>query len=121
MKNKHESTTKKQGRKRNCPEVQRVEWSDGTMKEYAKQLKKSFKQIVKDLELEKEIKDLFKRETKSCIRENSFFYWNDKKPNFNKICATSNWSAKQIQSEVRTVGQGKAMVRPGCSCGCVIF
>ena len=49
MKNKHESTTKKQGRKRNCPEVQRVEWSDGTMKEYAKQLKKSFKKIVKDL------------------------------------------------------------------------
>ena len=48
------------------------EWSDGTMKEYAKQLKKSFKQIVKDLELEKEMKDLFKRETKSCIRENSF-------------------------------------------------
>ena len=85
MKNKHESTTKKQGRKRNCPEVQRVEWSDGTMKEYAKQLKKSFKQIVKDLELEKEIKDLFKRETKSCIRENSFFIGMTKNPSSTKF------------------------------------
>ena len=73
MKNKHESTTKKQGRKRKLPS----QWSDGTMKEYPKQLKKSFKQIVKDFELEKEIKDLFKIETQSCIKENG--YWNDKK------------------------------------------
>ena len=72
MKNKHESTTKKQGRKRKLLS----QWSDGTMKEYAKQLKKSSEQIVKDFELEKEIKDLFKIETQSCIKENS--YWNDK-------------------------------------------
>ena len=50
------------------------------MKEYPKQLKKSFKQIVKDFELEKEIKDLFKIETQSCIKENG--YWNDKKTQF---------------------------------------
>ena len=58
MKNKHESTPKKQGRKRKLPS----QWSDGTKKEYAKRLKKSFKQRVKDLELEEEIKDLFKRD-----------------------------------------------------------
>ena len=57
MKNKHESTPKKQGRKRKLPS----EWSEATKKEYAKRLKKSFKQRVKDLELEDEIKDLFKR------------------------------------------------------------
>ena len=38
------------------------QWSDGTKKEYARKLKKSFKQRVKDLELEEEIKDLFKRD-----------------------------------------------------------
>ena len=58
MKNKHESTPKTQGRKRKLP----FQWSDGTKKEYAKKLKKSFKQRVKDLELEEEIKELFKRD-----------------------------------------------------------
>ena len=58
MKNKHESTPKTPGRKRKLP----FQWSDGTKKEYAKKLKKSFKQRVKDLELEEEIKDLFKRD-----------------------------------------------------------
>ena len=38
------------------------QWSDGTKKEYAKKLKKSFKQRVKELQLEEEMKDLFKRD-----------------------------------------------------------
>ena len=57
MKNKHQGTPKKQGRKRKLPS----EWSGATKKIYARRLKKSFKQKVKDLELEDEIKDLFKR------------------------------------------------------------
>ena len=58
MKNKHEGTPKKQGRKRMLPS----QWSDGTKKQYAKKLKKNFKQTVKDMELEDEIKDMFKKE-----------------------------------------------------------
>ena len=57
MQNKHQGTPKKQGRKRKLPS----EWSEATKKVYARKLKKSFKQKVKDLELEDEIKDLFKR------------------------------------------------------------
>ena len=58
MKNKHESTPKKQGPKRKLP----TQWSDGTKKQYAKKLKKNFKQRVKELDLEEEIKDLFKKD-----------------------------------------------------------
>ena len=58
MKNKHGGTPKKQGRKRMLPS----QWSDGTKKQYAKKLKKNFKQRVKDMELEDEIKDMFKKE-----------------------------------------------------------
>ena len=58
MKNKHESTPKKQGRKGKLLS----QWSDGTKKEYARKLKKGFKQRVKDLELEDQIKDMFKRD-----------------------------------------------------------
>ena len=59
MKNKRESTPKKQGRKGKLP----TQWSDGTKKQYAMKLKKSFKQRVKDLVLEDKIKDLFKKDT----------------------------------------------------------
>ena len=58
MKNKHQGTPKKQGRKRKLPS----EWSEATKKVYARRLKKSFKERVKDLGLEDEIKDLFKRD-----------------------------------------------------------
>ena len=58
MKNKHQGTPKKQGRKRKLPS----EWSEATKKVYARKLKKSFKERVKDLGLENEIKDLFKRD-----------------------------------------------------------
>ena len=58
MKNKHQGTPKKQGRKRKLPS----EWSEATKKIYARKLKKSFKERVKDLGLEDEIKDLFKRD-----------------------------------------------------------
>ena len=57
MKNKHEGTPKKVGRKRKLPS----QWSDGTKKEYAKKLKRNFTQQVKDLELEDEINDMFKK------------------------------------------------------------
>ena len=62
VKNKHESTPNKVGRKRKLPS----QWSDGTKKEYTKKLKKSFTQKVKDLELQDEIKDMF---TKDVSRE----------------------------------------------------
>ena len=55
---KHEGTPKKQGRKRKLPS----QWSDGTKKAYAKKLKRQFKQRVKDMELEDEIKDMFKKD-----------------------------------------------------------
>ena len=58
MKNKHEGTPKKVGRKRKLPS----QWSDGTKKEYAKKLKRNFTQQVKDLELEDEINDMFKKD-----------------------------------------------------------
>ena len=48
IQNKHESTPKKQGRKRKLPN----QWSDGTKKEYAKKLKRDFEERVKELELE---------------------------------------------------------------------
>ena len=47
VKNKHERPPNKVGRKRKLPS----QWSDGTKKEYAKKLKRSFTQKVKDLEL----------------------------------------------------------------------
>ena len=46
------------GRKRKLPS----QWSDGTKKEYAKKLKRNFTQQVKDLELEEEINDMFKKD-----------------------------------------------------------
>ena len=58
IKNKHESTPKKQGRKRKLPN----QWSDGTKKEYAKKLKRDFEERVKELELEEEINNMFKRD-----------------------------------------------------------
>ena len=58
IKNKHESTPKKQGRKRKLPS----QWSDGTKKEYAKKLKREFEERVKELELEEEINNMFKRD-----------------------------------------------------------
>ena len=56
--NKHEGTPKKQGRRRMLPS----QWSAGTKRQYAKRLKRSFKQKVKDLELEDQIKDMFKKD-----------------------------------------------------------
>ena len=58
IQNKHESTPKKQGRKRKLPN----QWSDGTKKEYAKKLKRDFEERVKELELEEEINNMFKRD-----------------------------------------------------------
>ena len=58
IQNKHESTPKKQGRKRKLPN----QWSDGTKKEYAKKLKTDFEERVKELELEEEINNMFKRD-----------------------------------------------------------
>ena len=58
IKNKHESTPKKQGRKRKLPS----QWSDGTKKKYAKKLKSEFEERVKELELEEEINNIFKRD-----------------------------------------------------------
>ena len=58
IQNKHEGTPKKQGRKRKLPN----QWSDGTKKEYAKKLKRDFEERVKELELEEEINNMFKRD-----------------------------------------------------------
>ena len=58
IKNKHEGTPKKQGRKRKLPS----QWSDATKKEYAKKLKREFEERVKELELEEEISNMFKRD-----------------------------------------------------------
>ena len=57
IQNKH-GAPKKQGRKRKLPN----QWSDGTKKEYAKKLKRDFEERVKELELEEEINNMFKRD-----------------------------------------------------------
>ena len=48
IRNKHEGTPKKQGRKTMLPS----QWSAGTKREYARRLKRSFNQKVKDFGLE---------------------------------------------------------------------